>query len=178
MSGCVRQHKLATTNRIRPRARVKLQRVNCNYSKPYPPDGQAKLWWERLMKALGTTSSAFVNATLVQIQNASRLPRGWDFGDECQCRSSPSSRARSRRTKLKWLWQSMACTHAVTMAVLASLGGAFGGNRNTAIAATAVAPLMKAFATQVEMLRRLKNGGLAVGFDRPRTDHRLTTETP
>jgi hypothetical protein len=28
------------------------------------------------MKALGTTSSAFVNATLVQIQNASRLPGG------------------------------------------------------------------------------------------------------
>ena len=53
----------------------------------------------------------------------------------------------------------MGCTHAVTMAVFAGLGGAFGGNRNTAMMAAAVARLMKAFAAQVETLRRLKNGG-------------------
>ena len=58
------------------RTRVKLRRINSDYSKPYPPDGDNKLWWARLKKALGTTSSDFVNATLVQIQNASRLPCG------------------------------------------------------------------------------------------------------
>ena len=58
------------------RTRVKLRRVNSDYSKPYPPDGDNKLWWERLKKALGTRSSDFVNATLVQIQNASRMPSG------------------------------------------------------------------------------------------------------
>ncbi len=31
---------------------------------------------DRLKAALGTTSSDFVNATLVQIQNASRMPSG------------------------------------------------------------------------------------------------------
>jgi hypothetical protein len=56
--------------------RVKLRRINSDYSKPYPPDGDNKLWWGRLKAALGTTSSDFVNATLVQIQNASRLPCG------------------------------------------------------------------------------------------------------
>jgi hypothetical protein len=58
------------------RVRVRLRRVNCDYSKPYPPDGESKIWWNRLQAALGTTSSDFVNATLIQIQNASRLPCG------------------------------------------------------------------------------------------------------
>jgi hypothetical protein len=31
----------------------------------------------------------------------------------------------------------MGCAHAVTMAVLGGLGGAFGGNRNTAVMAAA-----------------------------------------
>jgi hypothetical protein len=42
----------------------------------YPPDGDSKRWWDRLKAALGTSSSDFVNATLVQIQNASRLRSG------------------------------------------------------------------------------------------------------
>src|SRR5260370_33480130 len=58
------------------RIRVKLQRIDCNFSKPYPPDGDQRRWWDRLKAALGTTSSDFVNATLVQIQNASRMPSG------------------------------------------------------------------------------------------------------
>jgi hypothetical protein len=53
-----------------------LRRVNCDFSKPYPPGGDGKLWWDRLKAALGTTSSDFVNVTPVQIQNASRLPSG------------------------------------------------------------------------------------------------------
>jgi len=70
---------LPNTSVVKPpirRARVKLKRINSDYSKPYPPDGDNKLWWERLKSALGTGSSDFVNATLVQIQNASRLPCG------------------------------------------------------------------------------------------------------
>jgi hypothetical protein len=33
-------------------------------------------WWDRLRATLGTTSIDFVNATLVQIQNASRMASG------------------------------------------------------------------------------------------------------
>jgi hypothetical protein len=58
----------------RPPVRVRLKRINANYSKPYPPDGLAKEWWARLQKALGTSSSAFVNATLLQLQMACRTP--------------------------------------------------------------------------------------------------------
>ncbi len=48
------------------RTRVKLRRVDCNFSKPYPPNGDEKRWWDRLKAAMGTTSSEFVNATLVR----------------------------------------------------------------------------------------------------------------
>jgi hypothetical protein len=40
--------------------RVKLRRVNASLAEPYPPDGEKKVWWKRLKKALGTKSSDFV----------------------------------------------------------------------------------------------------------------------
>jgi hypothetical protein len=35
---------------------------------------KARAWWERLKLALGTSSSALVNSSLVQLQDAARLP--------------------------------------------------------------------------------------------------------
>jgi hypothetical protein len=52
----------------------------------------------------------------------------------------------------------MACTHSVTMAVLSRLGGAPGGDRSVSAMASAAARLLRAYATQVEALRRLRNG--------------------
>jgi hypothetical protein len=54
--------------------RVGLKRVTCDRAIPYPPDGQAREWWQRLKNAFGTTSSAFVNASLQQLIAAARLP--------------------------------------------------------------------------------------------------------
>ena len=56
----------------------------------------------------------------------------------------------------------MACTHAVTMAVLNRAGGAYGGDRHVATMASAGARLLKAFAAQVETMRRLRQGGTQV----------------
>jgi hypothetical protein len=53
----------------------------------------------------------------------------------------------------------MACTHAAAMAVLGRLGGTHGPDRNVAAMASAAARLLRAYATQVEALRRLRNGG-------------------
>ena len=53
----------------------------------------------------------------------------------------------------------MACTNTAMMAVLARLGGGHGGDRNVVMMATAAARLVRAYATQVEALRRLRNGG-------------------
>ena len=54
--------------------RVRLKRVNCDQAIPYPPDGQTREWWHRLKNAFGTTSSAFVDASLYQLIAAARLP--------------------------------------------------------------------------------------------------------
>src|SRR5262249_46778055 len=53
----------------------------------------------------------------------------------------------------------MACTHAVTMAVLSRAGGAHGGDRHVAIIAAAARKVTRAYAVQIETLRRLRAGG-------------------
>jgi hypothetical protein len=53
----------------------------------------------------------------------------------------------------------MACTHAASMAILGKLDSGFGSELRIAAFASAAARLMKAFAMQVEVLRRLRNGG-------------------
>jgi hypothetical protein len=55
----------------------------------------------------------------------------------------------------------MACTHAAAMAVLATFAGVH-ADRNMVARASAAARLLRAYATQVETLRRLKNGGSQV----------------
>ena len=113
----------------------------------------------RLKKALGTTSGDFVNATLVQIQNASRLPSGGVSETSVNAVLAFIEGAAPKDEVEAALAIELACTHAVTMAVLSRLDGAFGGDRGMAIRAAAAARLLKAFATQVEVLRRLRNGG-------------------
>src|ERR1700733_7060368 len=56
--------------------RVKLRRINASLAQTYPPDGESKVWWKRLKKALGTKSSDFVNASLLELQAAANLPFG------------------------------------------------------------------------------------------------------
>ena len=54
----------------------------------------------------------------------------------------------------------MACTHSAAMAVLNRLGGAAGG-QTVAAMASAAARLLRAYATQVEALRRLGTAALS-----------------
>jgi hypothetical protein len=144
------------------RTRVKLKRINSDFSKPYPPDGDQRQWWDRLNAALGTTSSDFVNATLVQIQNASRMPSGGISETSVNAVLAFIEAAEPRNEIEAALAIQMACTHAVTMAVLSRAGGAYGGYRHVAIMASAAARLRKAFAAQVETMRRLRNGGTQI----------------
>jgi hypothetical protein len=55
---------------------VKLVRPDAFVSQAYPPDGESEQWWQRLNQALGTVSSDFVNASLLQVQAAARSPFG------------------------------------------------------------------------------------------------------
>ncbi len=144
------------------RTRVKLKRINSDLSKPYPPDGDQRRWWDRLKAALGTTSSDFVNATLVQIQNASRMPSGGISETSVNAVLAIIEAAEPKNEIEAALAIQMACTHAVTMAVLSRAGGAYGGDRHVAMMASAGARLLRAFAAQVETMRRLRQGGTQI----------------
>src|ERR1700719_921523 len=132
------------------KTRVRLRRINSDYSKPYPPDGYGKRWWERLKAALGTTSSDFVNATLVQIQNASRMPSGGISETSVNAVLAFIEAAEPKNEIEAALAIQMACTHAVAMAILSRAGGAYGGDRHVALMASASSRLLNAFANQVE----------------------------
>jgi hypothetical protein len=144
------------------RTRVKLRRVNSDFSKPYPPNGDEKRWWDRLKAALGTTSSDFVNATLVQIQNASRMPSGGISETSVNAVLAFIEAAEPRNEIEAALAIQMACTHAVAMAILSRAGGAYGGDRHVALMASAGARLLNAFTAQIETMRRLRNGGTQI----------------
>jgi hypothetical protein len=103
-----------------------------------------------------------VNATLVQIQNASRMPSGGISETSVNAVLAFIEAAEPRNEIEAALAIQMACTHAVTMAILSRAGGAYGGDRHVALMASAVARLLKAFATQVEAMRRLRNGGTQI----------------
>jgi hypothetical protein len=134
------------------RTRVRLRRINSDFSKPYPPDGKQRRWWDRLKAALGTTSSDFVNATLVQIQNASRMPSGGISETSVNAVLAFIEAAEPKNEIEAALAIQMACTHAVAMAILSRTGGAYGGDRHVAIMASAGARLLNAFTAQIETM--------------------------
>jgi hypothetical protein len=162
MTDIVRAAAVPVSKPSTGRTRVKLRRVNCNFSKPYPPGGDGKLWWDRLKAALGTTSSDFVNATLMQIQNASRMSSGGISETSVNAVLAFIEAAEPKNEIETALAIQMACTHAVAMAVMSRAGGAYGGDRHVAMMTAASARLLNAFANQVETMRRLRNGGTQV----------------
>jgi hypothetical protein len=106
-------------------------------------------------------SSDFVNATHVQIQNASRVASG-GISETGVAVLAFIEAAEPRNEVEAALAIQMACTHAVAMVVLSTAGGAYGGDRHVALLASAGARLLRAFAAQVETMRRLRNGGTQV----------------
>jgi hypothetical protein len=142
-----------------PPVRVKLLRPDAYMLQTYPPDGERKNWWQRLNKALGTTSSDFVNASLLQLQAAARSPFGTVSEIHINAALAMIEAAAPRDEIEAALAVQMACTHTAAMAVLAKLDSGFGTERRIAAFGSAAARLMRAYATQVEVLRRLRNGG-------------------
>jgi hypothetical protein len=145
-----------------PPVRVKLLRPDAYVSQTYPPDGETKNWWRRLKKALGTTSSDFVNASLLQLQSAARSPFGTISETHINAALAMIEAAAPKDEIEAALAVQMACTHTAAMAVLAKLDVAGGAERRIAAFGSAAARLMRTFATQVEVLRRLRNGGQQV----------------
>ena len=111
------------------------------------------------MNALGTPSSAFVAASLQQLIAAARLPNSGICEIAVNASLAFIEGAKPRDEIECALVIQMACTHSAAMAVLSRLGGAAGGDRSVVAMASAAARLLRAYATQVEALRRLRNGG-------------------
>jgi hypothetical protein len=95
----------------------------------HPPDGESKDWWQRLNKALGTTSSDFVNASLLQLQAAARSPYGTVSETHINAALAMIEVAAPKDEIEGALALQIACTHTAAMAVLAKLDSGFGTER-------------------------------------------------
>jgi hypothetical protein len=137
---------------------VGLRRINADFSKPYPPAGEVKQWWDRLKAAMGTASSEFVNATLLQLQSAARLPNGGVSETAVNAALSMIEAAKPEGEIEAALIIQMTCTHAAALAVLSRIGGGHGGDRHVPMMAAAASKLLRAYAIQVETLRRMRAG--------------------
>ena len=142
-----------------PPVRVRVFRADGKIAKVHPPDGEGELWWRRLNEALGTISGDFVNASLFQIQSACRSPWGGISQLSMNAALAMIEAAAPKDEIEGALAVQMACTHIAAMAVLAKLDVAFASEQSSCGLGSAAARLMRAFATQVEVLRRLRNGG-------------------
>jgi len=149
---------VASQRRLPP-VRVKVWGADGKLVKVHPPDGEAENWWRRLNKALGTASSDFVNNSLFQIQAASRSPLGGISELSMNAALAMIEAAAPKDEIEAALAVQMAATHTAAMAVLAKLDAAFATERRVAAFGSAAARLLRAYAMQVEVLRRLRNGG-------------------
>jgi hypothetical protein len=149
----------APGERRRPPVRVKIWDEKGRIAKVHPPDGDAAVWWERLNKAFGTASSDFANASLVQIQAAARSPWGMVSEQSMNAALAMIEAANPKDEIEGALAVQMSCTHVVAMALLAKLDANFVSERRAAAFGSAASRLLRAFAMQVEVLRRLRHGG-------------------
>ena len=143
----------------RPPVRVRSRRIAADSAKLYPPDGEGKIWWDRLKKALGTSSSDFVTASLHQLQAAAQFPGSGISEVGINAALAFIEGFAPRNEVEASLAVQMACTHGATMSVLGRLGPAGGTEDHVCRFAAAAARLIRAYSMQLEAYRRLRNGG-------------------
>jgi hypothetical protein len=143
----------------RPPVRVRSRKITAVSAKLYPPDGEGRIWWDRLKKALGTSSSNFVNASLRQLQAATQFPGSGisEVGINAALAFIEGFAPQSEMEAA--LAVQTACTHSAAMSVLARLGPARGTEDRVCRFASAAARLLRAYTTQFEAYRRLRHGG-------------------
>ena len=103
--------------------------------------------------------SAFVNASLLQLQAAAQLPSGGISETATNAALALIEAAAPRNEVEGALAVQMACTHVAAMSVLARFRGGGGTEHRVVALATAAARLLRAYSVQVETLRRLRHGG-------------------
>src|SRR4051794_3022155 len=106
--------------------RVRLKRIDAHRATPYPPNEVRSEWWTRLQAALGTCSSAFVQASLAQLIAACRLPGSGISEIAVNAALAFIESAKPRDELEAVLIMQMACTHSATMSIFARFKGDFG----------------------------------------------------
>jgi hypothetical protein len=163
MNGATSKAVIATESQPRRSpVRVKLRRITAGSAQAYPPDGMTRNWWARLQKALGTTSSAFVNQSLFQLEAAARLHCGGVSEITVNAALALIEAAAPRDEMEAALAIQAACAHSAAMVVLARLGPGHGSEKRVAALGSAAARLLTAYTKQVELLRRLRHGARQV----------------
>ena len=115
-------------------------------------------WWQRLRMPWAHPRGA-CRVSLQHLIAAARLPNSGISEIAVNASLAFIESAKPRDELECALVIQMACTHSAAMAVLNRLGGA-AGDRTVSAMASAAARLLRAYATQVEALRRLRNGNL------------------
>jgi hypothetical protein len=104
-------------------------------------------------------SSDFVDASLLQLQAAARSPFGTISQTAMNAALAMITAAAPRDEIEAALAIQMACTHMAVMSILSKLDSGFGTERRIAAFGSAATRLMRTYAMQVEVLRRLRHGG-------------------
>jgi len=110
-------------------------------------------------EVMGTTSSAFVNASMLQLQAAARLPCSGISETGMNAALAMIEAAAPRDGIEGALAVQMACTHTAAISVPGRFGGGGGSERRVVALASAADRLMRAYALQVETMRRLRHVG-------------------
>ena len=139
--------------------RVKLTRADAYLPQTYPPDGESENWQRRLRGTFATMSADFVDASLLQIQAAARSPFGTISEIHINAALAMIEAAAPKDEIEAALAIQMACAHAAAMAIFAKLDSGLGTERRTVAFGSTAARLMRAYAMQMEVLRRLRTGG-------------------
>jgi hypothetical protein len=144
-----------------PPVRVRLVRPDAYGEQTSPPASEqdTKAWEARLNTALGTVSPDFVRSSLLQLQAAARSPYGTISEMAINAALAMVEAAAPTDEIEGALAIQMACTHAAAMSVLGKMDSGFGTERRIAAFGSTAARLMKVFAMQMEVLRRLRHGG-------------------
>jgi hypothetical protein len=159
MTGKANEPLVADAAHRRAPVRVRTRRITTKSARLYPPDGAGKIWWGRLKKALGTTSSDFVSASLLQLQAAAQFPGSGVSEIGINAALAQIEGFAPQNEVEAALAVQMACTHAAAMSILAKFENGQGPVQQTVRLASAVARLLRAFTTQFEAYRRLRRGG-------------------
>ena len=150
---------VADVSHRRPPVRVRTRRITASSVRLYPPNEDRNTWWDRLKNALGTSSSDFVSASLVQLKAAAQFP-GSGISEIGINAALAQIEALAPQNEVEAaLAVQMACTHSAVMAILTKLDNGQGTTDRVARLASTAARLSRAFTMQVEAYRRLRHGG-------------------